>query len=104
MHQIKDPNTMATRSTRSQGSRRTSKVWEFFKLVPASAATNWKRKAVCPTCRTELTAESSSGTSHLNRHRCFKEWKVATSAADQDMSIYDGLNDIQPLDRSDDDI
>jgi hypothetical protein len=44
MHQIQDPNTMATRSTRSQGSRRTSKVWSFFKLVPASAA-----KAVCPT-------------------------------------------------------
>jgi hypothetical protein len=73
----------------SQG-RRTSKVWEFFNLRPASAAANWKPIAVCPTCSTEFTAASSNGTSHMIRHKCYKEW----------CKIYDGLDDIVALDRS----
>jgi hypothetical protein len=100
---------MATQS--SQG-RQPSIVWNFFIPLPASAATNWKRKAECPICRTKLTAESSSGTSHLKRHRCFRESPYAAAPAvaaappappaslDQDMSIYDDLDldDIEPLD------
>lgn len=68
-----------TPATISQHGRRpSSKAWAFF----------IKRKddnnndiAVCRECHRELTAASSSGTSHLLRHPCYKEWEASRHTA-----------------------
>lgn len=50
--------------------RRTSKVWQFFSIVKDGHI----EYAVCATCCTKLRVASSSGTSHLRRHRCYKDY------------------------------
>jgi hypothetical protein len=83
-----------------------SKVWDFF----IKKITNDNRKAECRTCGRKLTAASRSGTSHLLRHRHYKEWlKVqqapppsppppAAVAAEEDVTIFGALDDIVALD------
>lgn len=55
-----------TASTKKRSRSQTSEVWDSFEKIGIK---DGKEKCICKVCKTELVCPSSSGTSHLIRHK-----------------------------------